>query len=398
MARRKSLNGLQRELRGLLLSIREGDSAPGGKARAHLECARQSLDCFDDAAGAAGDAREALRLALDCGADPSPYRSVLFRALFRAGNFGEMINLADEIGHNDAEGALWGGMARFCVRGEFPTLKGSDLPLIPPDTLFEYALLAHRHGFTRLARMAAANARSFLLNDRCERVMAECYFDEGSYTKAARLYRPRLEKDRTSGALFVRYANCMALAGRYGEAIERLEKTPPADEILARLLAYNLHCLRGDVEAMGRALARMGLVSRGVVYFHKRACYFRARGALSAALRSLETARALLPRNIAPLPHERAIGLALDCEEALIRGDASLAAPLLPALGALPVTESIIYKRQIIALARGTQSPGDDAAPWSPLDSPWLKAVVALMFLLIFFLIYLDTKFVWLNP
>jgi tetratricopeptide (TPR) repeat protein len=398
MARRKSLNGLQRELRGLLLSIREGDNDPGEKARAHLECARQSLDCFDDAAGAAGDAREALRLACDCGADPSPYRSMLFRALFRAGNFGELIDLADETGHNEAEGTLWSGMARFCVRGEFPALKGSDLPLIPPDTLLEYALLAHRHGFTRLARMAAANARSFLLNDRRERVMAECYFDEGSYAKAARIYRTRMEKDRTSGALFVRYADCMALAGRYGEAIERLEKTPPADELLARLLTYNLHCLSGDVEAMGRALARMGLVSRGVLYFHKRACYFRARGAFSAALRSLETARALLPRSIDPLPHERAIGLALDCEEALIRGEPSLAAPLLPALGALPVTESLIYKRQIVALARGTQSPGDDAAPWSPLDSPWLKAVVALMFLLIFFLIYLDTKFGWLTP
>ncbi len=398
MARRKPLHDLQRELRGLLLSIREGDNAPIKKAHAHLECARQSLDCFDDAAGAADDAREALRLALDCGVEPSPYRAMLFRALFRAGRFDELIKLADREGPCDAESLLWRGMARFCVRGEFPEIKGSDLPRINPDTLLEYALLAQCHGFTRPARMAAANARSFLLNDRRERVMAECYFDEGSYTKAARVYRAQMEKDRTNGALFVRYADCMALAGRYGEAIERLEKTPPADALLARLLAFNLHCLRGDVEAMGRALARMGLVSRGAVYFHKRACYFRARGALSAALLSVETARALLPRNIAPLPHERAIGLALDCEEALIRGDASLAAPLLPALGALPVTESIIYKRQIIALARGTQSPGDDATPWSPLDSPWLKAVVALMFLLIVFLIYLDTKFGWLNP
>lgn len=398
MKRRKSLNDLHEHLREILVSIRDTGDTPAERARAYLESARQSLDCFDDASIAVKDAREALRLACEGGIDPSKYRSMLFRALFKAGSFQEIVRLIDDEKLNDPESLLWRGMALFSVKGEFPALKGRDLKSIEGDTLLEYAFLAYHNGFSRLARMAASNAHSFLLGERCERVIAECYFDEGMYFKAAGLYKKLVLRERSNGALYVRYADAMAMAGNFKEACSFIEKNPPADAMLAHLITYNLCRIEDDIRGMGRALARLGLVSRGVLYQQKRVCWFRMKGAVHEARRSLERARAYIPKRIDTPPHELALAVALDCEEALLDGNAAAAGSLFPALSALPVTEKLAYRRELLPQAGGMEGEDGGSRPWSPLESPWFKAVVFLMFVLIFFLIFLNTKYGWMRP
>jgi len=397
MARKKPINELQSELREIFLSMGD-DDGHRSCARGYGESARQSLDFFGDVAGALEDAREALRIAGECGEDTEEYRSLYFRILFRAEKFDEIVRLADEESSPGPETSLWCGMARFSMKGEFPVLSDDDLPLIDKGTLLEYAYLAYQSGFTQQALRAASQAKDFTRFVQCERLIAECHYDEGAYNEAASIYENLAMYDASNGAYFVRYADSMAMAGRYGAAADFLAENPPRDPMLGHLLMFNLCWLMDDLEGMKRALARIGLVHKGVLYYQQQTCYFRKKGAYTIASIAHGKARAYIPRRIGKAPlHEQVISLVLDCEEALLSGVPASAESLLPAIAQLPVTESLLYGRELSALAR-SRDDECDGVPWNPLHSPWLKAVVGLMLLLILFLIYLETKYGWLNP
>ena len=390
MARGHRADSLIAELREALLEI-HGPDEPAERAWALRESARMSLDCLDRPEEALADAKASLELAVNCGIDVSPYRSIYCRSLFRTGRYDELSRFSAGYEHFCAEMKLWSGLAGFCIQGTFPVIRKEELVSLPKETLYEYAVFALSNGFPSEARIAAANANSFLFNERCGRVIAESYFDEGKFDRAGRIFRRMIIEGASDVNLFIRYADSAALSGSAETAVAFLMRHPPSDSLLLHLLLFNLASILGDTGTMKRSLVAMGLIARGVLYFLKGAHYFRKAGATAAARAFLHRALARVNGPAMNAPHERMIALSLMCEETLQKSDADAAASLLGRTGSLPVTERLIYECSLKELASRNGVDMSEDEPWDARRSRLWPMVILLMLLLLVFLIVLDT-------
>jgi len=377
---------LQYELKDIMLS----GTSPDNEAQIYHECARQALDCFDDFLGAIEDAAKAIECAEKQRLDSFPFYSLYCRALFNAEKFDEIIDFISSKSLTDTESSLWKEMSLFSKRGVFPIINSKKIHLYSQDILFEYAFLAYQNGFSKEARMAAANAKSFVTSSRCDRVIAETWFDESNFKKASKIYKKLASKDLENMNDYVRYIDMLLIQSLYSTALDFIQKNPPSELLLKHLLLFNCAALMNNIILMKKSLVSLGLIVKGFLYYQKRTTYFRIINKHFLAHNSLLKAREFLPKRMEPPVHEKAIALALTWEETLLKNNYAMIDALYPYLENLPISEKLLYSKAFSEIIPEEENQFHKES-WTPMKSKFFKPIVFLMLLLLIFLIMLET-------
>ncbi len=378
----KKEKSLHDQLREIFLGGEEKDR-PLDRARALREQAIQEIETWGNPSQALEDITGAVTIARRLGEPLDRYLPVYYRALFLTGDYHAIIAGAG----GSHEEALWRGMAGFMTKGRFPLMSRAGRLEYSRHVMYEYAHMAWRNGFSREARAAAAGARGFLNGHLCDRIVAESWFDEGRYRKAAGIFKKLAMSNPDDGGVFVRYCDACALDGRAAAAVSFLEKHPPAHGHLRHLLLFSLAAIIDDRDGMRRSLDAMGGIARGSMFHQKKAMYERITGDTQSAAASLAEARKLLPSglNLNAPGHAAVIEASIAAEEAALGCGGSF-----PSQEILPVIESVYYER-VFSSDIKEEGSGGKIAVWNPMKSRVMPLVILLMILLVLFLAYLDS-------
>jgi len=252
--------------------------------------------------------------------------------------------------------------------------------------------MALNSGYTEQARIAAANAGSFRFREKCDRVIAESYFDEKNYIKAARIYRRMLKNDPSNPAGMMRYADCMALCDKAGDAFSFISRIEVSEEAMysKNFMLCSLSFLLEDVAAFKKHLDVMESFEQGPLYNLYLCRYYRLTGETKAALESLETSRMLVPRKIDPPKHLANILLCYDIEESILNRNDGLPGMLSANFHYLPVMDRIYCEKYMKdhfkanVIVSGTPVLG--------INRFFARVIIAvIMILCVLFLVYMET-------